>query len=278
MLISNDVTDFRERKYDNMKGVQVKGIEKIPPSMYSDARRLPTCIVIDTSGSMEEYSNLLHTAAVNLIEQLAKDDTALAKIDLEIITFNTKDQINIRIPAQELEELIDENGRLKEEYKLALNFECGGGTPTGYALHVAVNELLDRYKVLKGAGKSPFSPIMFFMSDGYPEVASINKVEHDNLLNETLKEIRKQVNEKRLSVIAVEAGQVCELKKSKNEEDKRNYNYMHKLMRDITGLSDDHHIRQAVNEQDIKTFFTFTETLLKESSTGNHQNIDELLH
>ena len=79
----------------------------------------------------------LKKATLQIIETLCNHDITCEKSDFEIITFNTVENIAITIEMQELYNLV-ENGKLKAEYKSCLDFYCGGGTPTGYVLRVAL--------------------------------------------------------------------------------------------------------------------------------------------
>ena len=245
---------------------------EVRPNMDAEAGRVPACLVIDTSGSMNKYSEQLRKAAIKMIEAVGVHGVAGEKVDLEVITFNTIEQIAIKIEAQELFNLV-ENGKLKNEYVSRLDFKCNGGTPTGYALKVAVSELRHRYETLKECGKTPCSPILFVLSDGLPEVAKAQEAEHERILAEAITEIRSLVSENRLVVIAVEIGIICE--EPKDDWSKINYPKMHKLMQDITGLNDTKHVRQAKDAESLAKFFEFTSTLLVHSATSPNDDLNK---
>lgn len=260
-------------EFNGMVGLRIpKGFTKHKmPDMAADAERIPACILIDTSGSMSPWSALLREASIRMIEAIAEDMRAKEKVDLEVITFNTEEQVCVKIEAQELYSLIDETtGKIKPEFAERLQFECSGATPTAYALAVAVDDLRKRYKDLKEASKAPKSPILFVLSDGLPEVQEDIRADHDKLLAEQLARIKQLVGEDRLSVVAVEIGRICE--EPKSDRDGRKKQAMHKLMQDITGLGNDHHVRKAKDTNDIAEFFKFTATLVKESAGGKVNN------
>lgn len=261
-------------RFGKFTGINVTGNTNVKaPDMMADAGRVPACLVIDTSGSMRPYAEQLKIAAVKMIEAVAKHGVAGEKVDLEVITFNTKEQISIKIEAQELYNLVDGSGKLKSEYENRLGFECAGGTPTGYALNVAVSELRNRYEDLKTKGKSPISPILFVLSDGLPEVQPEIKTEHDRVLTEEIANIKKLVSENRLVVIAVEVGMICEA--AEDDWSKRMYPVMHKLMQEITGLNNGNHVRQAKDAESLAAFFEFTSSLLVHSATNPNDNLNK---
>lgn len=260
-------------RFGQFTGMKVTGfVDEKRPGMDAEAGRVPACLVIDTSGSMKNYSEQLRKAAIKMIEAVGAHGVAGEKVDLQVITFNTTEQIAIKIEAQELYNLV-ENGKLKAEYETRLDFKCGGGTPTGYALRVAVNELRNRYETLKASGKSPCSPILFVLSDGLPEVAEAQKAEHDRILIEEIANIRSLVSENRLVVIAVEIGMICE--EPKDDWSKKMFPVMHKLMQDITGLNDSKHVRQAKDAEALAKFFEFTSSLLVHSATSPNDDLNK---
>ena len=263
--------------YNGMVGLRVpKGFTKHKmPDMAADAERIPACILVDTSSSMSQWSALLKEASVRMIEAIAEDEKAKEKVDLEVITFNTEEQVCVKIEAQELYNLIDEaTGKIKPDFEQRLQFNCSGATPTAYAIAVAVDDLRNRYEKLKEASKAPKSPILFVLSDGLPEVQDDIRPEHDKLLAEQLARIKQLVGEDRLSVIAVKIGRICE--EPQTTWQKKHYPEMHQLMQDITGLDNDHHVRMAKDTDDIAKFFEFTSTLVKESASGKVGNINSM--
>ena len=145
---------------------------------------------------MSKWSALLKEASIRMIEARAEDSKAKEKVDLEVITFNTEEQVCVKIEAQELYNLVDETtGKIKPDFEQRLQFNCSGATPTAYALAVAVDDLRNRYEKLKKSSKAPKSPILFVLSDGLPEVQDDIRVEHDKLLAEQLARIKQLVRE-----------------------------------------------------------------------------------
>lgn len=234
--------------------------------MDSKANRAPALLLIDTSSSMEEYCELLNAAVVKMIESVSVHPAAGNLVDLEVMTFNSQEQMQVKIPSQELYQLVDKDKKLKKNHREALMFTCKGATPTGYALKAALDDLLERYQDLKDFKKSPKMPILFVMSDGLPEISASMKEEHDKILGEQLARIKELVSANKLSVVAVEVGNICDPNASYWH--KEQHPQMHKLMRDITGLNDDRHVRQARDAEQLAQFFVFTSSLLIGSSTG----------
>lgn len=254
-------------RFDGIAGSYVTGFTKnIMPDSLAEAGRVPACILIDTSLSMKEYDTVLKNAAEQMIKAVASHHTAGELVDISIITFNTTEQISIKIKTQELYQLVDDNTKeLKPEYKERLKFVCQGGTPTAYALKTAIDELRERYETLQKAKKIPKSPILFVLSDGLPEIQKGLKADHDRLLKEQIERVRTLVAENRLSVVAVEVGRIC--KEPENDWDRKKFPEMHQLMQDITGLNDNRHVRQAKDADNLAKFFEFTSTLLIQSAT-----------
>lgn len=212
--------------------------------MDAESRRIPVCILIDTSGSMRPHEQKLKNATKIIIETLSNHDIICEKVDLGVITFNTDMEITIAIEIQELYNLL-EDGKLKADFESCLDFKCSGGTPTGYALRVAIRELRYRYELLKHCGKAPCSPILLVISGGSPSVAESLQVEHDRVLAEELDSIRCLVSNKRLIVYVIEFDWQQNAHSDSSE---------YKLMQDITGLDNDERIIRYA-EDDLKGFF-----------------------
>ena len=232
------------------------------PAIDADAERIPVCILLDTSSAMKRWAELLKEASVRMIEATAENMKAREKIDLEVIAFNSEDQLCIKIEAQELYNLIDDNtGKIKPEFAERLNFECRGFTPTAYALAAAVDELRERYTELKKACKAPKSPLLFVLTDWLPEVQDDIRVEHDKLLAEQLARIKQLVRENRLYVFAVKIGRVCE--EPQTTWEKKHFSEMHQLMQDITGLDNDSRVCTMKNESELFRFIEFVSSIFR---------------
>ena len=208
------------------------------------SRRIPICLLIQTSGCMKPYERQLKKATEKLIEALSSHADTYEKTDFEIITFDSFQHITIKIEMQELYNIVDK-GKLKDEYESCIDFRCGGYAPIGYALKVALDELRNRYKLLRENGMAPCTPILLVISGGLPSVAEPLQVEHDRILAEELAHIRCLVSDKRLIVY------VIEFDWQQNECFKTGE---YKLMQDITGLDNDERIIRYA-EDDLKGLF-----------------------
>lgn len=254
-------------------GVDISGHVKgeIQPEKmddFSQAGRIPTLLLVDTSASMREYSTLLKNAVMEMINNIASHPVAGKRVDLEVVTFDTVSQINIKIPAMEIKNIVSkDNQKIKPEYADKLQFDCEGGTPTGYALAVAIQDIRERYEMLKAKEKAPKSPILFVLSDGNPCVEPSMTKEHDKVLNEIKEQIKQMVKANKIVVVAVEIGEICD--PPMNPAQKREREEMHQLMQDITGLPNKNHVRQAKNMAELQDFFQFTSSLLVSSATGS---------
>ena len=208
------------------------------------AERIPICLLIQTSGRMQPYKQQLKKAAETLIEALSSHVDTYEKTDFEIITFDSFQNVTIKIEMQELYNIVNK-GKLKNEYESCIDFRCGGYAPIGYGLKVAIGELINRYKFLKENGMAPRTPILLVISGGLPSVAESLQVEHDRVLAEELAHIRCLVSNKRLIVYVIEFDWQQNAHSDSSE---------YKLMQDITGLDNDERIIRYA-EDDLKGFF-----------------------
>jgi len=235
--------------------------------VFCQAGRVPALLLVDTSASMDDYADILKNAVIEMINTIANHPVAGNKVDLEVVTFDTVSQINIRIPATEIKNIVDSNKNIKPEYANRLDFSCVGGTPTGYALATAIQDIRERYQDLKDANKAPQCPILFILSDGEPCVEPNLTQEHDKLLNQMKTQIKQMVKANQIVVVAVEVGEICE--QPQNPAQKKDREDMHQLMQEITGLPNKHHVLQARNIDELQNFFKFTSSLLVSSASGS---------
>jgi len=266
-ILNNNINKYMPVADVNINEHVTGDLSQNDVGVFSQASRVPALLLVDTSASMRDYADVLKNAVTEMIHTIAQHPVAGNKVDLEVVTFDTQSQISIKIPAEEVRNLVDEKKQIKQEYADQLKFNCIGATPTGYALAVAIQDIRERYQELKDKNKSPKCPILFILSDGNPYVEKKYQEEHDTLLEKMKTQIQEMVRMHQLVVLAVEVGEVCE--PPKNPEQKREREEMHQLMQEITGLSNKNHVCQAKNVSELKNFFEFTSSLLVSSATGS---------
>jgi len=119
-------------------------------------RRIPVCILLDTSGSMEPHSDALHAAFEQLISDLKADSVAVKSADLAIIGFG------------------DNNARILREFSTIRELsstpriDYDGCTPLGKGLEAALELLCERQAAYIEQGIPQYKPLIVVFSDGMP--------------------------------------------------------------------------------------------------------------
>ena len=217
------------------------------------SRRLPAVILVDTSGSMSDYEELLQNSVEELYAAISRDRAACNATELAVVCFNS--DITILEKLREIKQHEAQGRNLK--------FHCDGMTLTGLALKKTIEQLEGRKSVYMNSIPRirNYAPIIFFISDGKPECydEATQKLE-DEAMQYCKEYIRKEVLENRLIVISVEVGDFCD----------------HNLMRELTGLRDDKHVMKVDNATELANFFKITSSIIISSSkTGSH-NLNEV--
>jgi len=232
MLGNSDLSEFGDKKVNTL----------------NNSKRLPAIILVDTSGSMHNYENLLKKAVESLYDEILKDRAASNATELSVMTFNSDIEI-----LEKMREIKSQESKGRN-----LDFHCEGVTLTGLALKVAISQLESRKKVY--AQSTPkvkyYAPIIFLVSDGYPYCDNITVLKQEEAaMSYSRQYIRQEVAANRLVVISVEVGDNCD----------------HNLMRDLTGLSDDKHVTKVSNAAELANFFKITSSIIISSSkTGTN--------
>ena len=97
----------------------------------NQSKRLPAIILVDTSGSMSSYEELLKKSVEGLYEAILADRTASNATELAILTFNSDIEILERMREIKVQEAQGKN----------LDFHCHGCTLTGLALKNAIMQI-----------------------------------------------------------------------------------------------------------------------------------------
>jgi uncharacterized protein YegL len=238
---------------------------KQPVNAMLTTKRCPATLVIDVSGSMTPYQSLLKKITCELYQDILKDPVAKNIVELSIINFSS--DVGIVQPLCEISS--------QEKQGADLEFQCGGLTLTGSALQAALLQLeqrIDQYRHSVPVIRHT-APLLFLVSDGKPEYTPEMKDDEEKAMAWSKNYIKEHVRTNKLSVIAVEIGNSCN----------------HALMRELTGLSNDHHVLRVDNGTALADLFRFSSSLmvtcsryqemgeqLNEKDLRDYQHLEEL--
>ncbi|WGZ94765.1 MAG: VWA domain-containing protein [Candidatus Thiothrix putei] len=129
--------------------------DKVQFDVGNPEPRCPCVLLLDTSGSMDgQPMHELNTGLQALREALLKDELAMLRIELAIVTFGSS------------AELIQDFVSADQFIPPVLSAE--GYTPMGIAINLALDQLDDRKRVYKANGVSYYRPWVFLITDGAP--------------------------------------------------------------------------------------------------------------
>ncbi|TLD84772.1 vWA domain-containing protein [Helicobacter trogontum] len=144
-------------------------------------KRVPVCLCLDTSGSMDGSPIMQLNEGVKLFYKAINDDVvAKQSADVCIVTFGFNGvQCN-----QEFQSIAEE---------IPPSFSAGGNTPMGSAVARALDLLEDRKRQYQDNGVEYFQPWLVLITDGAPTDAYIDAAQRTSDL----------VNNKKLTVFAI---------------------------------------------------------------------------
>jgi uncharacterized protein YegL len=117
--------------------------------------RCPCVLVLDTSGSMGGAPiTQLNEGLQTFREALSKDELAMLRVEIAIITFG----VSVGI-AQEF---------VTANQFVPPNLAANGGTPMGQAINLALDKINERKQLYKQNGISYYRPWVFLITDGSP--------------------------------------------------------------------------------------------------------------
>ena len=239
MLGGDDLSKFGEKKVVTL----------------NNSKRLPAVMLVDTSSSMSDYEDLLKKSVERLYDEILADNTSKNAAELAVMTFNSDIEI-----LERMREIKKQESRGRN-----LNFHCEGVTLTGLALKVAISQFEDRKKAY--ANSTPtvkyYAPIIFLVSDGYPYCPDNNPsvlAQENAAMAYSKQYIRQEVAANRLVVISVEVGNGCD----------------HKLMQELTGLSDDKHVTKVNDAAELANFFKITSSIIISSSKTGTNSLNNM--
>lgn len=117
-------------------------------------------IVIDSSGSLQDYGEELKKSIRLMIENIKKEPY-FQGADVYLTLMSFAESKNPIIDAQLIQNIINPE----------LNFKFEGRTNPGPAIKAVVGSTYERYRNRKDKGEEPWHPLLFFFTDGkpYPE-------------------------------------------------------------------------------------------------------------
>jgi len=117
--------------------------------------RIPVCLVLDTSSSMDGLPiNELNEGVTMFMNEILKDEITRYSAEISVVTFGGT-----------VNKVLD-FGNL-EDQQVPI-FSANGGTPMGEGVETTLDLLDERKKEYKKAGVDYFQPWMILMTDGQP--------------------------------------------------------------------------------------------------------------
>lgn len=146
MFLKKRIGDTKEKWNPNVKRMN-----------YSSVTRIPLCILIDISASMEDVIDVVNKQFKNLMVRIKNTEGCDRSIDLLVIFFNGES--NVAVDFEALEKIDIESLMVKEVW---------GYTDTGKALLEAIQKLAMKKEVYKKELTPYKQPKLFLLTDGYP--------------------------------------------------------------------------------------------------------------
>lgn len=139
--------------------------------------RCPCLLLLDTSGSMEEYGKIdaVNDGVHELIEDLKNESLAKKRVELCIVTFGGRAQVH-----QPFQTIMDCTFTPLQAY---------GRTPMGEAVLLGLRELEQRKAAYRQNNINYFRPIVYLITDGLatdvigPAAAAVQKAEGEQGLS-----------------------------------------------------------------------------------------------
>lgn len=150
--------------------------------------RVPVCLVLDVSGSMEgEPISELHAGVQMFFDAIREDDVAQYAAEICIVTFGGTAQ-----------KVLDFSSISRQDVPPLV---AGGMTPMGHAVSIALDLLDARKQDYQRAGVEYFQPWMVLMTDGEPT----------DDIGEAVTRVTTMVNNRKLTVFPIAIGEIANL-------------------------------------------------------------------
>lgn len=154
--------------------------------------RVPICLCLDTSGSMEgDRINELIKGVERFYNSIKADDVAVNSAEVCIVTFGEKVKCVAEFSTVDFVTEIPA-------------FEVRGQTPLGEAVNLALDKLEKRKKEYQNNGVDYFQPWLVIMTDGFPTGKEAE-------FNRAAERIKKMTSEKKLTIFPLGVGKEADL-------------------------------------------------------------------
>lgn len=155
--------------------------------------RVPVCLCLDTSGSMDgDPINELNSGVCHFYEEIKADETAMYSAEISIVAFGGNGAECIKDFAT-----LDVN-------ESAPVLDCDGGTPMGEAVNMALDMLEVRKQQYKDAGVDYYQPWLVLMTDGMPNG-------DESELSRAIQRTDEMVQDKKLVVFPIGIGDEADM-------------------------------------------------------------------
>ncbi len=171
-------------KNDNL--LNLEDLENNPSS------RVPVCLVLDTSGSMEGDSiNELNEGVRLFYDAVRSDETALYAAEISVVTFGGHASCQAGFSTL-------------EHQSEAPQFYAGGGTPMGEAMNMALDMLEKRKGEYKASGVDYYQPWIVLMTDGMPNGSPAE-------LSRSIQRTCDMINDRKLTIFPIGIGEDADM-------------------------------------------------------------------
>lgn len=170
----------------NEELINIEDLENNPST------RVPVCLVLDTSGSMEgDPINELNEGVKLFYDAVRNDETALYAAEIAVVTFGGSAMLKADFSTLE---------RQPE----APDFFAHGGTPMGEAMNMALDMLEKRKSEYKASGVDYYQPWVVLMTDGKPNGDSSEQAR-------AMQRTCQMVNDRRLTIFPIGIGEDADM-------------------------------------------------------------------
>ena len=170
----------------NSNLLNIEDLENNPSS------RVPVCLVLDTSGSMEGDSiNELNEGVRLFYDAVRSDETALYAAEISVVTFGG--HASCQAGFSTLEHQPD-----------APQFYADGGTPMGEAMNMALDMLEKRKGEYKASGVDYYQPWIVLMTDGMPNGSPAE-------LSRSIQRTCDMINDRKLTIFPIGIGEDADM-------------------------------------------------------------------
>lgn len=160
---------------------------RIEDLVNNPTARVPVCLCLDTSGSMEGMPiNELNEGVSLFYEAIREDETALYSAEVSIVTFGGNAQCIVNFASLE----VQPNTPI---------LTANGMTPMGEAVNMGLDLLEQRKNEYKDRGVDYYQPWLVLMTDGAPNGDSAE-------LSRAINRTADLVNQKKLTVFPIGIG------------------------------------------------------------------------